>query len=84
MREFIRRVQSARKKAGFDVSDRILLWCKGLKGLIETYQQEIAKEVLATKIQGSSIAIEDADYHETFNINGQEATVWLKKDNNKG
>ncbi|MEA1926039.1 MAG: isoleucine--tRNA ligase [Patescibacteria group bacterium] len=80
MREFIRRVQNARKKAGFDVSDRILLWCKGLEDLIKTYQQEIAKEVLATKIQSSSITIEDADYHETFNISGKEATVWLKKD----
>ncbi len=83
MREFIRRVQNARKKAGFDVSDRILLWCKGLENLIKVYQQEIAKEVLATKIQSPSTAIKDADHHETFNVSGEEATVWLKKDNEK-
>lgn len=79
-REFIRRIQNARKKAGFDVSDRIVLWYDGLEKVIENYSEEIAKEILAMDIQPSSQNVETAEYNETLKLGKEEVTIWLKRE----
>ena len=54
MRDVIREIQNDRKERGFDVTDRITVtWCAqgDIANSITTYQDAIAKEVLATKIE---------------------------------
>ena len=50
-REFVNRIQRARKDRGFDVSDRIRVRYRGdaeLSSAIETHREYIARETLAT------------------------------------
>ncbi|MDO4868386.1 MAG: isoleucine--tRNA ligase [bacterium] len=80
MREIIRRIQAARKKAGLNVDDRIELNFTSENGeLIEAFkkfEQEIAKEVLASKTEISNDKLE---FSQDVNIEGEEAKISLRK-----
>lgn len=55
-REVVRRVQDARRKAGFEIEDRIHLVytaSDGLAAAIETYKDSIAEEVLALSVKSA-------------------------------
>lgn len=76
MREVIRHVQSARKKADLQVDDRIVLHCVTtsdvLRQAIDEHAEEIAGETLAT-------FGETTDNSSVVKIEGDELTICLQK-----
>lgn len=76
-REIIRAIQEGRKKAGFNVDDRITLAYQGKENVIAVFGSEIAAEVLA---QGEikNISFADADKDSYVNI-AEEFTFWIKR-----
>ncbi len=76
-REIIRAIQEGRKKAGFNVEDRITLGYQGKEKVFEKFEQEISKEVLATSVQKGDLA--NAEYNETVEIEGEGFVFTLKR-----
>ena len=80
MREIIRHIQEARKKAGLNVDDRIELNFTSenadLLDAFNKFEQEISKEVLATKVE---ISEDELDFTQTVKVEGSEAKISLKK-----
>ena len=76
-REIIRAIQEGRKKAGFNVEDRIVLGYQGKENVCEMFGDMIAKEVLATEIKNDALA--DAEYHETLTLEGARFSFFLKR-----
>lgn len=76
-REVIRAIQEGRKKAGFNVEDRIVLGYIGKERVFEAFQDLIAKEVLATEVQKGELA--DAEYKETTELDEQLFSFSLKR-----
>lgn len=78
MREVIRHVQSARKKAGLQVDDRIMLHLatndEQLRQALTEYADTIASETLATMKQPG-----DALYQTTATVDGAELQISLAK-----
>lgn len=76
MREVIRHVQSARKKAGLQVDDRIMLQLttddEQLRQAIDEHAELIAAETLATFGQGEA-------YSTTATIEGAELQITLQR-----
>jgi len=77
MNEINRAIQDGRKKAGFNVEDRITLGYIGKEKVFEKFGDEIAKKVLATEVKNEDLT--DADYRETVTIEGEEFSFSLKK-----
>ena len=73
VRELIRFVQSARKKAGLNVDDRIKLSVSC--DVPEQYVETLKNEVLATVFDDGNYA-----YDEVVKVNGQNVTVSLEKE----
>ncbi len=80
MREIIRHIQAARKKAGLNVDDRIELnfTSKNAEVLdaFKKFEQEISKEVLATKVE---ISEDELDFIQIVKVEGSEVKISLKK-----
>jgi isoleucyl-tRNA synthetase len=84
-REIIRAIQEGRKKAGFEVSDRITLGTVGKEKVFDGdaaeglsgFGDEIVHETLATEVVRGDIA--DADYRDTTDIEGEPFSFSLKK-----
>ncbi|PJC00251.1 MAG: isoleucine--tRNA ligase, partial [Candidatus Moranbacteria bacterium CG_4_9_14_0_8_um_filter_41_43] len=76
-REIIRALQEGRKKALFNVEDRIDLGYTGKENVFEKFSDMIAKEVLAQKTENGTIS--DAEYTETVSIEGEIFTFSLKR-----
>ncbi|MCW1888115.1 MAG: isoleucine--tRNA ligase [Candidatus Moranbacteria bacterium] len=77
MREIIRAIQEGRKKAGFNVEDRIILGYSGKEEVFGVHQDEIAHEVLATEVKAGEL--ENTEYNSTVDIEGGALTFWLKR-----
>lgn len=77
MREVVRAIQEGRKKAKFNVEDRIVLGYIGKEEVFAKFENEIAKEVLATKVEKGALA--DAEYSETVTLDGEEFSFSLKR-----
>ncbi len=80
-REFVRRVQSMRKDAGFEISDRIQVYYQAsdtLKQAIETHRAYVMGEVLAVELTEGD-APEGAYKPEPFKFDGEELTVGIKQ-----
>ncbi len=79
-REIIRAIQEGRKKAGFNVEDRIMLGYEGMEGVFESADLNamIAGETLA---EGgvSKGEIADADYTDSVDIDEERFAFWLKR-----
>jgi isoleucyl-tRNA synthetase len=79
-RDIVRRVQDARKNAGFEIEDRILLTYQAENALGEVFEAQrayIAGETLAADVRA---AMPEADSHvESFELDGQEVTVGVKR-----
>ncbi|MDN5819594.1 MAG: isoleucine--tRNA ligase [bacterium] len=79
MREVVRHVQSARKKAGFNIDDRIDLVLsssdKDLSQAIDEHLETIKTETLAEKITKTGAG----DYTDTVKVDGQELVVSISK-----
>lgn len=80
MREIIRHIQATRKKAGLNVDDRIELNFTSenteVLDAFKKFEQEISKEVLATKVE---ISEGELDFAQTVKVEGSEAKISLKK-----
>ncbi len=79
VRDAIRLLQNARKKAGLDISDRIYLGLKTSGNLLESLKmhlQFVKNEVLAQEIRFEEL--EDAPYSEHLDVNGTELIINLK------
>lgn len=76
-REIIRAVQEGRKKAGFNVEDRITLGYEGMEDVFEVFGGMIASEVLATEMRSGEPA--DSEYEETVDLDGERLSFWLKR-----
>jgi isoleucyl-tRNA synthetase len=73
-------VQDARKAAGLDVSDRIVLGLdvEGDAGAaVEAFGDWIAAETLAVELTGGAVA--DATYDEPFAFDGSSGRVSLRR-----
>ncbi len=76
-REIIRAIQEGRKKAGFNVEDRIALGYSGKEKVFELFGDMIAHEVLATEVVSSEVA--EAEYTEETMIEGENFHFSLKR-----
>jgi len=76
-REIIRAIQEGRKKAGFNVDDRITLGYVGKEDVFDVFQDMITKEVLATTVVKR--ALSDAEYEETIELEGEKFALSLKR-----
>jgi isoleucyl-tRNA synthetase len=80
MREIVRHVQSARKKAGLNVDDRIELSLstddKVTSEAIKEHQDTIKAETLATTLHDTK---KDLAYHEEVKVEGQMLEISLAK-----
>ncbi|MFZ1735385.1 MAG: class I tRNA ligase family protein [Candidatus Moraniibacteriota bacterium] len=86
-REIIRAIQEGRKKAGFNVEDRIVFGYSGKETVfafsgdasqsVPNLKETIEKEVLATEVKNE--ALPDAEYSEEVNIEGEKFTFWLRR-----
>lgn len=76
-REIIRHIQEMRKKAGFEVDNRIEISYAGINQVFEKFKDLIAKEVLANKLNPEKI--ENPDLENEFKIDGEELRISLKK-----
>ena len=79
-REIISKVQTMRKEAGFDVTDRIeLCYDAGerLCGAISKGSALISEYVLADQLQKAQAP--DGAYTQTWDINGEQATLSVRK-----
>lgn len=78
MREVVRHVQNARKQAGLNVDDRIMLSLSTddteLNKAIKEYADTITAETLATKLTGDSY-----DYKSEVKVDGTPLTLSLQK-----
>jgi isoleucyl-tRNA synthetase len=78
-REIIRAIQEGRKKAGFNVEDRIVLGYTGKDAVFANAElaELITHEVLATSVDSGALA--DAEYSETADIEGEPFAFTLKR-----
>ncbi|MGB5018795.1 MAG: isoleucine--tRNA ligase, partial [Candidatus Moraniibacteriota bacterium] len=84
-REIIRAIQEGRKKAGFEVADRIVLCYQGMERVfngdeekgIKGFAEEISKEVLATEVRSEKL--EDAEYEGALDLDDETFTFQLKR-----
>ncbi|MBQ3668932.1 MAG: isoleucine--tRNA ligase, partial [Clostridia bacterium] len=79
IREVISKVQTLRKDAGFEVTDRIsLTWQTSdkLSAILENGKTDVMKAVLA--VNAASSAPEEGAYAKEVNINGETALLGVK------
>ena len=78
-REFVRRVQNLRKKAGLEVTDRIRLYVSGgtnLDKVINTWGDYIKQETLALDVV---TGVPEGVPQDTFKLDGEEVTIGVEK-----
>ncbi len=76
-RELVRIIQQLRKKAGYNVDDRIVVSVQGCDAVLDAHGALVAREVLAASVGRS--AVKNADHVETFAIDAMMVTVTLRK-----
>jgi len=79
-REIVRRVQSQRKNADFNIEDRITTWYVAESDLAEvfgTWGKYIQAETLTTELLAGNPP--DEAFVETHNVEGQEFTIGVKQ-----
>ena len=78
VREIISKVQTMRKEADFQVTDKIILSCSGnekIEKILEDHKDEIQSEVLALQVKTG----ETTGYVKDWNINGEEVTLGVER-----
>ena len=78
VREIISKVQTMRKEADFQVTDKIILSCKGnqkIEELLTANRENIQSEVLALDVKIG----ETTGYVKDWNINGEEVTLGVER-----
>jgi len=78
VRELISKTQTMRKEAGFEVTDRIIIYASGnerIEEILKSHKDEIMSEILADDVvTGSAVG-----YVKEWNINGETVTMGVKK-----
>jgi len=75
----VNKVQNMRKKAGFNVSDRIVLGLETtplLQRAVEGFSDYIARETLSEKIQFKT---EGDAFSQRWDINGEKAAISVRR-----
>ena len=78
VRELISKIQTMRKEAGFEVTDKIKVSYQGTEkanGVFGAYAEEIGGEVLATEVMN----IVPAGYTKEWSINGENVTIGVER-----
>jgi isoleucyl-tRNA synthetase len=81
VREVIHRVQIARKDAGFNVTDRIVLFYEAdsdLAAILADSETDIAREVLATEVARERLG--DAEYTRVIELEGHSLTIGIRRE----
>ena len=81
-REFVHRVQTMRKNAGFDIADYITTtYAAGgrLAAALQRHADYAAAETLSRKLRVVPTPQDAAGYTETFTLDGEEATVGVER-----
>jgi isoleucyl-tRNA synthetase len=80
-REVVRHVQNARKEAGLEMEDRIVLYLhtesKELREAIEAHKEYICRETLAVKWATQPLG--EGAYRTTVKVDGQQLIIELRK-----
>ena len=76
-RELVRRIQELRKKAGYQVDNRIRLCYQGGKDIFAKFGDLIAKETLADDVRDHEDP--EADISELVALEREPVKIWLKK-----
>ncbi|MEX2463210.1 MAG: DUF5915 domain-containing protein, partial [Balneolaceae bacterium] len=79
-REFVNRIQNMRKEADFEVTDRIKIGFSGsdeLQTAVTQSMDMIKSETLSEEIQTE--LLKDADFVKTWEIEGQEAKISIRR-----
>ncbi len=79
MRELVRKIQSARKEAGFDVENKINLWHKSGDEIFDEHQDAIATEILAESIKKAGDNIPKEAFNKKVSVDDQEIEFWIAK-----
>ncbi len=78
-REFVRRVQNLRKKAGLEVTDRIRLYVQGGKNthqVLKRWGEYVKQETLALEVIDG---VPDNITHDAFKLDGESVTIGFEK-----
>ncbi len=78
IREIVSKVQTMRKEAGFEVTDKIRVFAAGnekIEKLMQTHKEEICQEVLA-ETMGLG---ETSGYEKSWNINSEAVTLGVER-----
>ena len=78
VREIISKIQTMRKEADFEVTDKITVYYEGTEKANEVfakYQTEIMGEVLATEMKQET----PAGYVKEWNINGEKVNMGVQR-----
>ena len=79
-RDLVRRIQDARKNAGFEIQDRISLSYQAgprLNQVLDELGDYIASEVLAVEMKPGAPA--ESAYTESFELDGENVTIALER-----
>jgi isoleucyl-tRNA synthetase len=79
-REIVRRVQSMRKNAGFNIEDRITTYYEtegDLAQVFQTWGDYIKAETLSTDLIPE--APHSGSYNEAHSVDGEEITIGVRK-----
>ena len=78
IREIISKIQTMRKEAGFEVMDKIVVYCQGndkIAELLTSHREAIQSEVLALEVRIG----ETKGYVKDWSINGEEVTLGVER-----
>jgi isoleucyl-tRNA synthetase len=84
-REIVRRIQDMRKKAGFNIEDRISTWYQGseeLAGVLATWAEYVKSETLSTRLAEGEP--EAGAYTEEQQVEGLAVTLSVKQNIGRG
>nr|WP_302225747.1 isoleucine--tRNA ligase [uncultured Marvinbryantia sp.] len=78
VRELVSKIQTMRKEAGFEVTDRIVIYAMGnekIESILKAHTEEIRSEVLADDIVYNTTK----GYEKEWSINGEKVTMAVEK-----
>ena len=78
IREIVSKVQTMRKEAGFEVTDKIRVSAAGnerIEKLMQSHEEEICREVLAEKMGLG----DTSGYEKSWNINSEKVTLGVER-----
>jgi isoleucyl-tRNA synthetase len=77
MRELVRHIQEVRKKAGFEVDDRIEVYYQGGSHIFNRFESVIKQEVLANELKETAQELQNFDYSQNVKVDGEAIVIWL-------